>query len=293
MRVIAAAVAIIALVGCSGTAAPSQSPRSHQATTSLEPQVSPSPTPLVSISPTIAETTPAPSSTSEPLSPPPTPTPTAAPTASPTGAPAPTEPPVGVGEQGDVHLIVFGDRDFLQAQVVQEVVNTGGGWIELSPFESTYAIYAPDGTVSETGSFTYAYPRFLGPGQKGYLAEDVYPDVGRDELGRVEVDAYYQEIDQPDVLLTVANLKVRKADYGGGLEATGEVVNESAEQVDSATVGVFFLDAAGKPLGFAYTNLVDNIAPNGKKPFTTVGDTPKISPNDVAQTLTFASDESF
>ncbi|MBA2557664.1 MAG: hypothetical protein H0V12_10045 [Chloroflexi bacterium] len=288
MRVLIGLLMLV-LAGCGGAPAPSLIVRSSATleATGDAPTDTPTATPTPSPEPT--DTLP-PEPTDSP-----TPAPTATPEPTPTPTPRPTATPQPEGEASTVgaYLVPFETFDIVQAQVIVEVQNTGDGWVEILPFESTFTIYDEGGGVVESGGFIYAYPNLLGPGESGYVAESVYSDSGVGDLARVEVDMYYDPIPEPNNLLTVSNVRTRGASFGDGLEATGEVTNEGIAPVDSATVGVFFLNSSGEPLGFAYTNLVANIAAGATKGFSTVGETPPIRQRDVAETVAFASDTGF
>jgi hypothetical protein len=90
---------------------------------------------------------------------------------------------------------------YVDAQIIVEVKNVGGGWAELLPGESDYTIYAKDGTVSQTGSFLYPYPRYLAPGATGYFLDGVvFSDEKVANLVRLESNVYFWITGQCEVV---------------------------------------------------------------------------------------------
>ncbi len=94
----------------------------------------------------------------------------------PTPRPTPVPTPEPKGELTKTQAIVLAWKaqysDYVSYQVIVEVKNTGSGWAQQSAFNSDFTILGPDGGVVTTGSFLYAYPEFVGPGETGYLMTD-------------------------------------------------------------------------------------------------------------------------
>ena len=186
---------------------------------------------------------------------------------------------------------VWGSYGYVTAQVMLPVENTGGTWVEVIDYESTFTIRDESGGIVESESFYVAAPRFLGPGQTGYLLGESFGDEHpQSDYVEVEADAYYDEAHEPEVVLTVENADVRRQSYGG-LEVTGEIRNPGAFRVDSAELAALFVGHDGELLGFGWT-FVDNIEPNDTRAFelTTSAD---LRIADIGETLYFASDNAF
>jgi hypothetical protein len=177
---------------------------------------------------------------------------------------------------------------FVQAMVIIELKNEGTGWAELQGGD--YTIYDGSENVLGTGSFSYSYPPFLAPGATGYLADGAYIEGAKaSEVKRVEADGTFDEADEADVIeLKTAKIQIKRESYGDGLYVTGTVTNTSTEDVSSAHVGAFFLDTAGRPIGFSYTNLVENLTAGKTKGFETVASDCPIKRTSVAKVVVLA-----
>jgi hypothetical protein len=177
-------------------------------------------------------------------------------------------------------------------QVIVELTNSGTGWAQLSPFNSDYTILDPSGGVVTTGSFTYAYPEYLGPGQVGYLIEDSVEDnVPVANFASVDASARYDVVDAPGATFTFSGLTWKKDSIGSGLVATGFLVAD--RDVRDASVGVVCLNADGAPIGATTTNLVQNVTSGAKKGFETIQETPPLKASACASTVGFAQDTGF
>ena len=223
-----------------------------------------------------------------------TPPPDAAATPEPTRTKAPTAIPQATPSADKVaeYLIPYGDDTYYaHADVIAEIKNIGGTWIAVEAFESDYTIYDEAGDVVTTGNFSYAFPRYLAPGETGYLATDVVADgVKTAEMKRVEVNAYFNKVDESDaIVLVVETSKNRGGDEFDGTTTTGKVKNTSPEDVDSFHVGAFYLDANSKPLGFSYTNLGQNLAAGQSKAFETISSGPNVPLGNINDTRLFAA----
>jgi hypothetical protein len=177
--------------------------------------------------------------------------------------------------------------------IIIELLNQGTGWAELAGGD--YTIYDNDENVVGTGSFTYSYPKYLAPGAVGYLADDaVLEDVRAKNIKRVEADGSYGDADQEDVIeLKTAKVKVKREAYGDGLHTTGTITNTSSTDVQSAHVASFFIHKNGKPIGFAYTNLIENLRAGKTKGFETTDSWCPVKKSSVDKVVTIAADDDF
>ncbi len=179
--------------------------------------------------------------------------------------------------------------DYVQYNLIVEVKNVGTGWAEIG--NGDWTLYAKDESVLDTGNFSYAFPRYLAPGKTGYLADSGLSDEFKlKEVGRLDADGSYDTIDADEVVvLKTSKIKNKRDSYDGSWSTTGVVSNPTGEDIDSVHVGAFYLDSKGRPLGFSYTNLVDNLRAGKGKGFETLGDTPAIKSGAVAKTVVYAS----
>jgi hypothetical protein len=192
-----------------------------------------------------------------------------APTATPTA-----EPSASVNKVRET-IKACTSSGFVQAMVIIELKNEGTGWAELQGGD--YTVYDGSENVLGTDSFTYSYPQFLAPGATGYLADGAYIEGAKaSQVKRVEADGTFDEAGPEDVIeLSTAKIQIKRETYGDGLYVTGTITNKSSENVSSAHVGAFFLDSSGRPIGFAYTNLIENLTAGKTKGFeTTASDCP-------------------
>lgn len=237
-----------------------------------------------------ATTTPSAAAAVDTMAPTPAPTPTATPTAAP--IPSPTPEPTGSTSVTNQWLRPWQSDSFAEADVVVEVTNTGGTWVRLQPGQSDYTILGASGNVLTTSSFTYAYPTYLGPGQVGYLAQDVVTsDAKAKDMKSLEVNAYFVEVTQDQaVTFTVSKVTNRPAQYTfEGPTTTGRLTNESDTTVSQGNVGAFYFDATGNCLGFSSTNLIENVAPHQTKSFETVGGAPYMKLSAIKKTVVIAT----
>jgi len=219
------------------------------------------------------------------------PTATAEPTPTPTTRPTPEPQPTANAEKGDTFIRLREDNGYVRGQIILEVINTGGTWVEMSPFQSSYTVFDESGGITEAQSFFVAAPELLPPGETGYLFADIFTDeYDLEDYARVEADGYYDEADEPDAMLTVENTRVRN-DRFAGVGVNGLVRNPGAERIDSVSVAAVFLNAQGDPLGAAYA-YAENVEPGGTRGFEATSEAP---PNidAIADTKFFASDAGF
>jgi hypothetical protein len=166
--------------------------------------------------------------------------------------------------------------EFVHFLIVQELTNVSERWMEIDAFDSTYELFRPDGSVLTTSNFLYAYPRYLAPGQTGYVIEDGLEEgITETDVDRVEVSATYQgAIGAPAQLLEVSNTSVRPQSFGDGLVVTGQAKNVGTAPIEDAHVGAIFFDDDGQIVGAATTNLLENVAPGEMKAFETLASNP-------------------
>lgn len=201
----------------------------------------------------------------------------------------PTPPPGELTSIGDPVMKVWGDGDpYFEVQIIQEMKNTGGDWIEVG--EGDYTITDAEGGVTETGGMYLFFPKALAPGETGYaLGTSILDNVKRADFASVEVDLRYRETEESTDRLSVANLRLKQASYGGGLEATGFVENKGSAEVEQAVVGIFYFDANGKLLGATSSGFVENIGAGDREAFSaTSSSTPPIKRSAVTETKAFA-----
>ena len=222
--------------------------------------------------------------------------PTAEPTEEPT--PEPTQRPTATpaATLTRIHQLVYAWKqefgDYTNYQVIVSLENSGGGWAEVSGFDSDYQVLDADGGLTTTGSFIYAFPEFIGPGETGYLiADGIEEGADPATFASIEADGRYDVADEPDVTFTIDELNLVKHAYEAGYTATGFVT--ATGDVTDAGIAVVCLDAEGKPLGATWTNLVQNLSAGERKGFETVTSTPALDPAQCAELLGFGFDQGF
>ena len=217
------------------------------------------------------------------------PTPTARPTATPTQRPTP-EPSASLNKVGQWVYAwkSFAGSSYVSYQVIVEVVNEGNGWAELAGFSSDYTILSPSGGVTATGRFIYEYPKYLGPGETGYLVEDSSQDgVTVDAFASVDVSGRYDQSPEPDITFEVSDIVWRNAQFSDGLTATG-FLTATGGDAESVSLAVLCIGDDGSPLGATTTNLIQNVTDGVRKGFETVSETPPLSASQCASTVGFA-----
>lgn len=289
MKTIVGLTVVLVLVGCTGATMVGSSSEPERSFSEGTDAGTREPTDATA-EPT-ASPTEVPTATPEPT-PTPEPTATVEPTPTPTRTPTPTPAPSADAARGELYLRITEDGGYIQGQVIQEVVNTGSTWIEVNSFDSSYTVYAPDGGITETSTFTVSVPSIVAPGETAYLLGEIFTDDGRlADYERAEADGYFEETDEPDDPLTIGNSRVRRAEYGGGVEVVGEVSNPGSARIDTAQIGAVFLNAAEEPLGIAWT-FADNVEPGGRRGFEARSGVPR-GTGDIADTLLYAEDAGF
>lgn len=225
------------------------------------------------------------------------PTATATAAATPRPTPPPTPEPAGLLEKTQEVVIAWQREfsDYVSYQVVLQVQNTGTGWAELSAFESDYTILGSDGSVVTTGLFTYEFPKFVGPGEFGYLIADG-SDIGGGgsviaDYATVDISGRFDTVGSPGATFEVTDIALKAEAFGGGLVATGFVT--PSQDVTDAAMAVICLGAQGQVLGGTWTNLLQNLTAGQPKGFETVGGTPPLQVSDCASVSGYASDTGF
>jgi hypothetical protein len=179
----------------------------------------------------------------------------------------PTPPPRADLVQGDIVVLAWDGESYY---VVIEITNQGGGWGQLSPSDSDYTVYDSFGGIVKTGSFVYAYPKFVGPGETAYFVDFSVDDseIPPTAFAWVEADVRYDDVDEPDVTFEVADITWRRDSHGGGMIATGSLV--ATADVSDAAVAVLCFDGEGNVIGVTTTNLVQQVMAGEPKEFETV-----------------------
>jgi len=214
--------------------------------------------------------------------------------------PAPTSTPTSTAAAAAAirrtkFLVAWQSGDVAEADVVVEVENTGGTWVELDPGRSDYTIFNANASVEAKGSFVYAYPKYLAPGQIGYIAVNLTKSGAKaSDLKNLETNVYFYQVVESDAILlktgTITNRKARSE--GEGPTTTGTLTNTSSKRVDSAIAGAFYFDGSGKFLGFSHTSLIENVEPGQTIGFSTVSGAPHILLSAIKTTVVIASPSS-
>ncbi len=235
-----------------------------------------------------------PTSAASPTTAPPSATPTAA-TNEVTPAPTPAASAAVDKVRDYVRACSRVTSGYAVAVIIVTVKNTGNTWVRLEPGETDYTVYDANGNVTTTRTFLYAYPKYLAPGETGYLADGAVVDGAKAaEFKRVESDGRYTKVDASDaVVLTASKIKIRKESYGNGRIATGLVTNKSSQNVEQAHAGAFFLDAKGQAIGFSSTNLIENLGAGKTKGFETVTTDCPVNWSLVKKTVVLIGDDNF
>ena len=130
-------------------------------------------------------------------------------------------------------LVAWQSGDFAEADVVVEIENTGGTWVELDPARSDYKVFSANASLEAKGSFLYAYPKYLAPGQIGYIAENFKKSgTQASNLRNLEANVYfYSAVETDAILLKTAGITNRKApSESEGPTTTGTLTNTSSKR---------------------------------------------------------------
>ncbi len=275
---LAAVVAIAALLAaCSGTASPVAPSIVTEA-----PAATAEPTP----SPTASEE-PAPDVTPEGVTPEPV-------EATPSPTPAAAAPEAEITQ---TFFKVWATDYYLYYQAIVEIENTGGGATDIGGSQD-FTIYDKDGGVLVTSSFTYAFPRALGSGEKGYLIDTGTFDDGvkRADVGKFDTSAlqWSEREEGPTARFKVSKVKVQQESYGVGLEVSAVVTNTTDQDASDVIAGFVFFDAKGKIIGGLYDNTVGNVSSGKAKGVkTSYPGTPPLKPATVKKTVVIAFEHTY
>lgn len=222
-----------------------------------------------------------------------------------TGGPATTVPPAAVTSNSAA--LVKTTQQFFRTwvdsigsahyEIVIEVTNTGGGYASLNAADESYTVYATDGTVLQTGTFTYQFPQVIGPGQSGYFVDSgVLPSGTKlKNVGKMDPSLNFGQADGPTDAYAITKVRISQDDFGTGLQASGVVTNSTSTAATDAIVGVIFFDGSGKIIGALYDNSGLGILQVGQaKGFkTSFPGTPPLTPSQVKKWIAFAFDDGF
>ena len=175
---------------------------------------------------------------------------------------------------------------------IVELQNLGTAWAKISAGDSDYTVLDQDGGVVTTGTFLYEYPKFIGPGETGFLIWDSIEDGYKvKDFASIETTGRYEEVDGPDVTFEVSDIVWKRSQLSDGLIATGFVTAD--KDVEDAALAVVCLDADGKVLGATTTNLLQNLSAGKRKGFKTVTETGPLGPGACQQSVGYAEDTGF
>jgi hypothetical protein len=185
---------------------------------------------------------------------------------------------------------------YVHYEVVVEVQNVGTAPADVATSDDSYTIFAKDGTVLETGHFTYVFPQVIRPGEFAYYVDGSIFDQGTltDQVGKLDPSVSFGEADSPQTLFKVSSVKITQQPYGSGLQVSGVVTNSTSEDAAQPLVGVIFFNAKGAIIGALYENSLDTLRAGKSLGFkTSYPGTSPLKPSSVAKFKTFAFDYSF
>jgi hypothetical protein len=223
----------------------------------------------------------------------------AAPQATPTSAP--TDAPAAAGSKAGIVRTFFkswpDSYGYVHYQIVIEVKNTGGKVANIHSGDQSYTIQAKDGSVLETGNFTYSFPQYIAPGELGYYIEGGQYQKGTKiaDVGDLTPSLSYQDAEAAPKPWDFSSLKFVKDSLFGGIEASGMVKNTGDKDATMGNVGCVLLDANGEILGGVIDNSgVMNLRAGQSKGFkTSYPTTPVIDPKTIKTPKCFGLDYSF
>lgn len=224
---------------------------------------------------------------------PPTPSPLPGTVVYPTTAPGFTYPP-HAGKRVQHRLIAWNETDdFIGFQVIVEIENVGTEPIEIAALDSSYTVFAPDESVTTTGRFNTALPKWLAPGERGYLiAWELEEGLALEDFDHAEVSAGLIEGGAEPPQVTVGSLRARLVDED--LRVTGLVENKGTIDLEDVWAGAILFDTDGRILGAAVDVTVDELPAGERKGFTADGlNVPPIDPDAIAEMVGVAASWSF
>lgn len=198
-------------------------------------------------------------------------TPGTAPTDSPTPAPTQTASPQPSLDKADAVVLAYEQSGGVEYQIVQQVTNTGSGWVKPAMGASTFTIFNHMGTaldfvvVGPRVGIEIALPSRIAAGGTSYLLCNYFSDdFPLSAYDHAASDLVPQVVDgPPSATLTIDNAKTRTGMWGG-LDVVADISNPGNEPVAHADVGALFLDADGIVIGFT-SGLVQDIGPGATK----------------------------
>jgi hypothetical protein len=187
------------------------------------------------------------------------------------------------------YVATCGNGSLTNVEVVISVKNTGTAWLDLQKVASDYTVYAASGTAVGTGPLRHAYPRYLAPGETGYYADAaiLYWSHANDTQKIEARIAPAQVMDGSPITLTTGGIQ----DAGSGGGVTGGVSNISTADVARAHVGAFYVNVAGDPLAFTYTDHIYDLRAGTTLNFQTVPAACPLPATGIARIVVLAGDD--
>ena len=150
-------------------------------------------------------------------------------------------------------------------------------------------------SVSPTRSVFYILtPQTIEPGEKGWYYDEFTVDTAQTGELAVQYDgdalaASIRAAEQSGVRYAVSDVNLKDSVYGG-VELTGRIRNDTAEQGRLVCVAAVLLDESEKPLGVVYTVLDSPLEAGAEKTFGMSSEMlpPEVKSADIAQVETFA-----
>jgi hypothetical protein len=181
---------------------------------------------------------------------------------------------------------------FVELQIVATVRNDGQDRISISASRTTYEVFGNAGSTLRSGTFAYAFPASIGPGETAYLIESTEVEfVDRAAIRGVAVTPAAVAAGEQDGPLDVSGVRWRQSD-DGTLSVSGTVTNPLDRRVRNGVVAIILLDGAKRVVAGVYDNTVaSNLEPGAAETFaTSYPGTPPISASSVRSYLAFAFD---
>jgi hypothetical protein len=187
--------------------------------------------------------------------------------------------------------------DYVNYEIVIEVNNTGGTAANIHSGDQSYTILGADGSVLETGNFTYSFPEVVAPGEFGYYIVGGVFGKGTKvaDVGKLQPSLSFADADKTPTPWEISAVKVTQEDYGNGLQVSGLVKDADTADATMGMVGVVFFDANGQLIGGLYDNTgVMSIRAGQSKGFkTSYPGTAPMKPSTVKTWKAFGFDFSF
>ena len=174
-------------------------------------------------------------------------------------------------------------------QAIVEVTNTGNENLYLGP--GSYDLEDADGRLVKSQGQVSTYPSVLAPGEKGYM----YNEITLDDYSG---DGNLSILPRPDIKTAkvdlvrygISDLNVSDTAYGG-INVLGRIEN-TTDKAENGTIYIvaFFYDAAGTPIGSAFTILTETVDVGAKIgfEFSSFSMPNDITSEDIADTIIYA-----